>query len=90
MGEVRRDDGKRNMFWRSARSWPAPTPVHNAQRRQITETRPLSHTSVSNSLFAKSKRKRQALYKRHVTIHHLKERVMRGALILRRRPAIPK
>ena len=33
MGEVRRDDGKRNMFWRSARSWPAPTPVHNARRR---------------------------------------------------------
>ena len=33
MGEVRRDDGKRNMFWRSARSRPAPTPVHNARRR---------------------------------------------------------
>src|ERR1700730_17207225 len=31
-GEVRRDDGKRNIFWRSARSLPAPTPVHNARR----------------------------------------------------------
>ena len=27
MGEVRRDDGKRNMFWRSARSWSTSTPV---------------------------------------------------------------
>jgi hypothetical protein len=26
MGEVRRDDGKRNMFWRSARSWPPRHP----------------------------------------------------------------
>jgi hypothetical protein len=30
MGEVRRDDGKRNIFWRSARNWPAPTSVQNA------------------------------------------------------------
>src|SRR3977135_1482700 len=33
MGEVRRDDGKRNMFWRSGSRGPAPTPVHNARRR---------------------------------------------------------
>src|SRR4029077_2444818 len=30
MGEVRRDDGKRNIFWRSARYWPAPPSVQNA------------------------------------------------------------
>lgn len=32
MGEVRRGDGKRNVFWRWARNWPAPAPVHTTRR----------------------------------------------------------
>ena len=32
MGEMRHDDGSRNMLWCSARSWLAPASVHNARR----------------------------------------------------------
>ena len=32
-GEVRHDDGKHNILWRSARSWPAPTSLQIALRR---------------------------------------------------------